>query len=166
MTTVNAASDRIYTLLVEDEDARVCRDIPEEACDEQPLAFITQLGAQILTKIGDALTSSRLVLAWMLGSIGAPAILISLLVPIRESLSLLPQLAIAQWVREHAVRKWFWVWGSLAQAVALLGMVTALMLLPGVQISTWSPNRAGGIQRRAGHPDGRPFPIPVPFLAF
>jgi hypothetical protein len=135
MNTAKAASDRIYSLLVEDEDARVCRDIPEEACAEQPLAFTTQLGAQILTKIGDALTSSRLVLAWMLGSIGAPAILISLLVPIRESLSLLPQLAIAQWVREHPVRKWFWVFGSLAQAAALLGMVAALLLLPAIQAS-------------------------------
>ena len=88
------ASDKIYTLLVEDEDARVCRDIPEEACDEQPTAFTRQLLAQTLTKIGDSLTSSRLVLAWMLSSIGSPAIFISLLVPLRESPSLLPKLFI------------------------------------------------------------------------
>lgn len=125
------ASDTLYTLLVEDEDARVCRDIPEEACNEQPAAFTRQLLAQTLTKIGDTLTSSRLVLAWMLSSIGSPAILISLLVPLRESLSLLPQLFIAQWIREHAVRKWFWVAGSVVQALALAAMVPALLLLPG-----------------------------------
>ena len=124
-------SEEIYALLVEDEDARVCRDIPDEACDEQPQSFMRQLLAQTFTKIGDALTSSRLVLAWMLASIGSPAILISLLVPLRESLSLLPQLFIAQWIREHALRKWFWVAGSLAQAAALLAMIPALLFLPG-----------------------------------
>lgn len=135
MRRARAASERLYELLVEEEDARVCLDIPDAACDQQPLAFTIQLGAQTLTKIGDALTSSRLVLAWMLGAIGAPALLISLLVPIRESLSLLPQLAIAQWVREHTIRKWFWVIGSLGQAAALLAMVAALLLLPGVPAS-------------------------------
>ena len=124
-------SDRIYTLLVEDEDARVCRDIPEEACDEQPTAFVRQLLAQTLTKIGDSLTSSRLVLAWMLSSIGSPPIFISLLVPLRESLSLLPQLFIARWIREHPVRKWFWVAGSVGQALALGAMVPAVLWLSG-----------------------------------
>ena len=128
---LKATTNNIYTLLVEDEDARVCRDIPDEACNEQPQAFVRQLLALTFTKIGDALTSSRLVLAWMLASIGAPAILISMLVPVRESLSLLPQLLIAQRIREHGVRKWFWVAGSIAQAMALLAMIPALVYLPG-----------------------------------
>lgn len=128
---LNKQAESVYTLLVEDEDARVCKDIPDAACDEQPQAFMRQLLAQTFTKIGDALTSSRLVLAWMLASIGSPAFLISLLVPLRESLSLLPQLFIAQWIREHALRKWFWVAGSVAQAAALLAMIPALLFLPG-----------------------------------
>jgi len=128
---LSKTSEHIYTLLVEEEDVRVCRDIPEEACDEQPQSFVRQLLAQTCTKIGDALTSSRLVLAWMLSSLGSPAILISLLVPLRESLSLLPQLFIAQWIREHALRKWFWVAGSVAQSATLIAMIPALILLPG-----------------------------------
>ena len=130
-----AVADRIYSLLVEEEDARVCRDIPKEACHEQPRAFFAQLGAQSLTKLGDALTSSRLVLAWMLSAIGSPPILISMLVPLRESLSLLPQLFVAQWIREYPVRKWFWVAGSVGQALALLAMVVALLTLPGASAS-------------------------------
>ncbi|MEQ9465705.1 MAG: MFS transporter [Haliea sp.] len=121
--------DQVYSFLVEDEDARVCRDIPESACHEQPRAFVLQLAAQSLTKIGDALTSSRLVLAWMLSALGSPAIFISLLVPLRESLSLMPQLFVAQYVREHAVRKMFWAWGSVAQGLALALMVPAVLLL-------------------------------------
>lgn len=124
-------TDKVYTLLVEDEEARICRDIPDSACNDQPSAFTRQLLAQTLTKVGDALTSSRLVLAWILASIGSPAIYISLLVPLRESLSLLPQLFIAQWIRERAVRKWFWVAGSVGQALCLIAMVLALVLLPG-----------------------------------
>ncbi|MEQ8515882.1 MAG: MFS transporter [Chromatocurvus sp.] len=122
---------RFYARIAEEEDARVCRDIPEAACREQPVAFTLQLLAQVLTKIGDALTSSRIVLAWMLASLAAPAIYISLLVPIRESLSLLPQLFVAQRVRQHTVRKGFWVAGSAIQALCLLGMIPAIIWLRG-----------------------------------
>ncbi|HKK23536.1 MAG TPA: hypothetical protein VJ947_07605, partial [Pseudohaliea sp.] len=45
----------LYTLLAEEEDARVCRDIPDAACHEQPAAFTLQLLAQTLSKLGDAL---------------------------------------------------------------------------------------------------------------
>jgi hypothetical protein len=121
----------LYTLLAEEEDARVCRDIPDAACHEQPAAFTLQLAAQTLSKLGDALSSSRLVLAWILTSLGAPAIYLSLLVPLRESLSLLPQLAVAQALRERPLRKGFWVAGGFTQAAALAAMVPALFLLEG-----------------------------------
>ncbi|WP_241505763.1 MFS transporter [Parahaliea mediterranea] len=124
-------SERIYKAMAEDEDARVCRDIPEAACNDQPLAFTLQLLSQILTKIGDALTSSRLVLAWMLSSLGAPAVYVSLLVPLRESLSLLPQLFVAQAMRQHPLRKYFWVWGSVGQGGCLALMVVAVLTLQG-----------------------------------
>src|SRR6056297_454806 len=122
---------RFYARIAEEEDARVCRDIPDAACSEQPAAFTLQLLSQILTKIGDALTSSRIVLTWMLASLGAPAIYISLLVPVRESLSLLPQLFVAQGVRQHALRKGFWVAGSVVQALCLIAMIPAVMWLRG-----------------------------------
>ncbi|MBN7798188.1 MFS transporter [Parahaliea mediterranea] len=124
----------MYSVLVEEEDARVCRDIPEAACSGQPLAFTRQLAAQTCTKLGDALTSSRLVLAWMLSSLGAPAVFIALLVPVRESLSLLPQLFVAQAVRRHPIRKTFWVWGSMGQGACLVLMVAAVLLLEGAAL--------------------------------
>ncbi len=130
MSNIDAVAERLYQRLADEEDARVCKDIPDEACDEQPAAFVLQLCSQVLTKIGDALTSSRLVLAWLLSSLGAPAFYISLLVPLRESLSLLPQLVVASAIRQHAVRKWFWVAGSVVQGLTLVGMVIAILLLP------------------------------------
>jgi hypothetical protein len=50
-------------------------------------------------------------------------------VPVRESGSLIPQLAIAAWVRRRPIRKWTWVLGAVLQgaAVAAIG-VTALVL--------------------------------------
>jgi len=82
-----------------------------------------------LTKLGDSLVSARLVLPWMLSSLGAPAVFISALVPLRESLALLPQLFVAQKLREQPVRKWFWVAGSVGQAVSLLAMLFAVATL-------------------------------------
>lgn len=126
--------DQVYTLLVEDEDSRVCLDIPDAACREQPRAFLLQLLAQSITRLGDALTSSRLVLAWMLSSLGAPGFFIGLLVPVRESLSLVPQLFVAGLLRRHRLRKWFWVWGSAGQGIALAAMVPAVLLLQGAAL--------------------------------
>ena len=55
--------NRVYGYLAEDEDARVCKDIPENACNEQPRSFVLMLISLMLTKLGDSLVSARLVLA-------------------------------------------------------------------------------------------------------
>ena len=122
-------TERVYGYLAEDEDARVCKDIPESACNEQPRSFVLMLLSLTLTKLGDSLVSARLVLPWMFSSLGAPAVFISALVPLRESLALLPQLFVAQKLREQPVRKWFWVAGSVGQAVSLLAMLFAVATL-------------------------------------
>ncbi|WP_258808209.1 MFS transporter permease [Pseudidiomarina sp. CB1] len=122
-------TEKLYGYLAEDEDARVCKDIPESACNDQPQAFIAHLVALSMTKLGDSLVSARLVLPWILSSLGAPSAFISALVPLRESLALLPQLIIAQQLRETPVRKWFWVAGSIGQALALVGMVFSVLTL-------------------------------------
>jgi len=130
-------TERVYGYLAEDEDARVCKDIPESACNEQPRSFVLMLLSLMLTKLGDSLVSARLVLPWMLSSLGAPAIFISALVPLRESLALLPQLFVAQKLREQPVRKWFWVAGSVGQALSLLAMLFAVATLDGDMLG-WS----------------------------
>jgi hypothetical protein len=123
--------DALYRRLVEEEDARVCKDIPSEACTEVPGNFFKIGGSQILTKLADELASAKTVLPWLLGSLGAPAFWIGFLVPIRESGSLLPQLAIAGAVRNRPIRKWVWVFGGALQAAALLGMAATAFLLRG-----------------------------------
>jgi len=110
---------------VGDEDARLCRDIPDEQCREQPGSFVSQVTAQALSKTGDALADAKVVLPWLLGAVGAPAFLVGLLVPLRESLALLPQIVIGGIIRRFPVRKGFWAASSIVQGlcVLLMGMV-------------------------------------------
>jgi hypothetical protein len=60
------------------------------------------------------------VLAWLLAALGAPPMTTGLLVPVRESGSLLPQAALVPWVQRFAHRKWVWVIGALGQAVGIV----------------------------------------------
>ncbi len=127
----------LYDLLTGDDEARVCLDIPDAACREQPASFFLHLASLSLTKLGDGLADTKLVLSWLLASLGAPSYIVGLLVPVRESLSLLPQLMVAAWIRGRAVRKWFWVAGSLVEATALALMALAALLLEGA-VAGWA----------------------------
>ncbi|HBT56732.1 MAG TPA: hypothetical protein DIT61_18375 [Pseudomonas sp.] len=114
--------DSLYSKLMNEEDARVCKDIPDSACSDVPQNFFLQVLANTLTSLGDTLTNPKTTLAWLLGVVGAPVALIAWLVPIRESGSMLPQLLIAAWIRRLPYRRGVWVCGSLLQAAALLAM--------------------------------------------
>lgn len=120
-----------YDLVTGDEDARVCKDIPDAACNEQPGNFVLQLGALVCTKIGDEIASAKLVLPWLLSAAGAPAFFIGLLVPIRESLSLLPQLFVAAAIRARPIRKWLWVGGSIVQGLCVAAFAGVALWLEG-----------------------------------
>jgi len=130
-TTANGPLDHIYELIVEEEDARVCKDISDDACRYVPFNFFAVIVANSLTKLGDELANPKTVLAWLLNFVGAPVYLIGMLVPIRESGSMLPQLVIAAVIRQMAVRKWVWVLGSVLQCAAVVGMGAAAWMLSG-----------------------------------
>lgn len=119
----------LYDLVTGDENARVCRDLTDEACREQPTNFFIHLVALLANKTGDLIASPKLVLPWLLGAIGAPVWITGLLVPIRESLALLPQLAIAGWMRSKPRRKWFWVAGAAIQGASVVAMIAAALAL-------------------------------------
>ncbi|ASK35989.1 MFS transporter [Alcanivorax sp. N3-2A] len=127
-----ASLERLYDLVANDEDARTCKDISEQACREVPGNFFRLIVANVLTKTGDLLINPKTVLAWLMGAVGAPSALVGVLVPIRESGSLIPQLVIGAWVRRHPVRKRFWVLGAALQGACVLGMAAAVWLWDGV----------------------------------
>ncbi|NAW33773.1 MFS transporter [Halomonas alimentaria] len=129
MAAPEISQRRLYEWLTGDDDSRMCKDIPDEACDEQPRSFFLHLVASLGNKLADELSSARLVLPWLLGVIAAPLWMVGLLVPIRESGALLPQLFVAGFIRLKPQRKWVWVAGGLLQAAA--AAVLALLALFG-----------------------------------
>lgn len=129
--------NQLYELLTGDEEARACREIPDAACRHQPRNFLTHVISLGATKTGDGLADPKLVLAWLLGALGAPAAAIGMLVPVRESLALLPQLLIAPFVRSRTRRKWVWTIGSVAQGAAVLAMALVAFSLDGA-LAGWT----------------------------
>lgn len=129
MTVRDISLTRLFERLTGDEDSRLCRDISEAACREQPRNFFLHLVAALGNKLADEMSNARLVLPWLMGTIGAPIWMIGLLVPIREAGALLPQMFVAGLMRSRPVRKWFWVVGGALQALAALGL--ALLALGG-----------------------------------
>ncbi|MDA3919066.1 MAG: MFS transporter [Salinisphaera sp.] len=125
----------LYDLVTGDENARVCRDISASACREQPVNFFIHLVSLLANKAGDLIASPKLVLPWLLATIGAPTWMAGMLVPIRESLALLPQLVIAGWMRQQPLRKWFWVVGAAIQGLSVIAMIGAALI--------WSAALAG-----------------------
>lgn len=89
---------------------------------------LRQIGAQALQGAGDQIVNAKTVLPWLLTSLGAPAAMIALLVPIRESGSMLPQAAMTSWLQRLPARKWAWVAGAVGQAVAT-GAIAAIAVL-------------------------------------
>ena len=78
-----------------------------------------------MSKSADGLVDPKLVLSWLLTSLGAPVALIGLLVPVREAGALLPQLITAGYLRKLQRRKWAWAAGSVVQglAAAAIGII-------------------------------------------
>jgi hypothetical protein len=131
-TTIESGLGWLYDQATGDEDARVCKDIPEEACEEQPRNFFAYLAANLLNKIADELVSARLTLPWLFNALGIPATFIGFLVPIREAGVLLPQLLVAAYVRAMAYRKRVWLLGAGLSALTLLLMALVARQLSGV----------------------------------
>lgn len=130
MAEQDVSQSRLYEWLTGDEDSRMCDDIPEDACHHQPRNFSRHLLAALGNKLADELSSARLVLPWLMGLIGAPVWMVGLLVPIRESGALLPQIFVAGFIRLKPKRKWIWVAGALIQAFSAL-VLAVLALVAG-----------------------------------
>lgn len=87
-----------------------------------------------LQNVGDQIVAAKTVLPWLLQAAGTPGFFIALLVPIRESGSMLPQAAFTPWVLTQRSRKGIWVAGSLGQAGAAAGIGVAALTLSGTAL--------------------------------
>jgi hypothetical protein len=123
-------AERLYDALLESPNGR--DELDEELARHVPGNAVRQVTAMTLQKVGDLVVDAKTVLAWLFAALGAPASLAGLLVPIRESGSMLPQATLAPLVRRRAVRKWIWVLGASLQATSVLVMAAIAATLDGV----------------------------------
>src|SRR5690554_5830695 len=92
---------------------------------------LRQVAANTLQAIGDQVVNAKTVLPWLFASLGVPAVLIGLLVPIRESGSMLPQAALTPVIKGLRPRRRAWVAGAVGQAAATVMMAFAAATMNG-----------------------------------
>lgn len=90
------------------------------------------IASKAATKLGDILCSAKTTVPWLVLSVGAPAHLVGLLVPIRESGSMLPQVFIAPWVQGIEPRRRAAIGALVAQAASILVLVLLATTLSGL----------------------------------
>lgn len=128
----NIWSEQLYDYLNNEEDARACNDIDENACRDTPKNYFLLMLSNTLTKLGDTLSNPKTVLTWVMSYVNAPVYLISFIVPIRESGSMLPQIVIAGYIRTKERRKWVYVLGSIFQFFSIMAIGLVPLLTSGV----------------------------------
>jgi hypothetical protein len=111
--------ERLYHYLHKGDKQGVCNDITEDACQYVPRNFFLQIFSNVFTQLGDTLSNPKTVLTWLMSYVSAPVYLISLIVPLRESGSMVPQVFFAQFIRQRPIRKWLWVIGALLQFLTI-----------------------------------------------
>ena len=113
-------------LLKHDPEAE--KQLPESVQRNLPGNVLRLVGATALQNSGDQAVNASTVLPWLFHVLGVPAALVGLLVPIRESGSMLPQALLNPLVLRVRHRKWVFVAGALVQAamVAAMALVAAL----------------------------------------
>ncbi|MBF9035543.1 MFS transporter [Rhodobacterales bacterium HKCCE2091] len=126
----NGLADETFELLF-DTGADATDTLTDTAAAAEPKNALTHVLSLSMTKIADGLVNPKLVLSWLLTALGAPAIFIGLLVPIREAGALLPQLFTAARIHALGQRKWVWAAGSFVQGVSAAGIAAAGLLLEG-----------------------------------
>ena len=115
-------TEKLYDYINNEEDARSCKDINDDACQYTPKNYFFIMLSNTFTKLGDTLSNPKTVLTWVMNYVNAPVYLISFIVPIRESGSMLPQILIAGYIRKKQKRKWVYVFGSLLQCLCIMGI--------------------------------------------
>lgn len=119
-------TERLYSALLrrnpESED-----EMPAEVRADVAPNGLRQVFANALQSSGDQAVNASTVLPWLLSVLGVPAALTGLLVPIRESGSMLPQAVLTPLVLRVRRRKWVFVAGAVVQssAVAAMAVVAA-----------------------------------------
>ncbi|WP_017574785.1 MFS transporter [Nocardiopsis kunsanensis] len=123
--------ERIYSVLVErNQDTE--QELPEGVRHNIARNGLRLVSASALQASGDQTVNASTVLPWLFHALGVPAALVGVLVPVRESGSMLPQALLTPLILRARQRKWVFVLGSLVQALAVAVMAGTAALGHGV----------------------------------
>jgi len=111
------------TISGEDALDRGCSGIPPEACQERPYNFAANVANGSASKLAEQIAGPNLILPWLFQLLGAPVWMLGFLMPVKQTFSLLPQMAVAGQIRKLSLRKWVWVTAGIVQALCLVLMV-------------------------------------------
>jgi hypothetical protein len=128
MTTTDDTTEALFEALTDTSDDG---GLDSKASKAEPGNFLRHAASLSMTKTADGLIDPKLVLSWLLQTIGASSFWIGLLVPVREAGALLPQLFTAARIDALPRRKWAWIWGSAVQGTAAAGLALAAINLEG-----------------------------------
>lgn len=128
--------NEILTRIIIDDEGRACKDIPESACEDEPKNFFIHVGSLFLSKTADGLVDPKLVLSWLITTLGGSSSVVGLLVPVREAGALLPQLFTAGTIRKLPLRKYAWAVGSALQGLSAIGIGVSALVTSG-ETSSW-----------------------------
>ncbi len=123
--------ERVYSALVK-RDPEVERELPADVRADVPRNALRLIGAHALQSSGDQATRAATVLPWLFHALGVPPALAGVLVPIRESGSMLPQAFLTPLVLRVRHRKWVFVAGALIQALSVAAMALTAVVGSGL----------------------------------
>ena len=126
----------VFRLLTSTSETPGNLDISDTAQEHEPDNFFRHVSSLSASKIADGLIDPKLVLSWLLTTLGAPAGLLGLLVPIREAGALFPQMFTAGALHQLKHRKWAWAGGALVEGLAAIAMGLAALMLTGA-VAGW-----------------------------
>ena len=113
--------EKAYSALVK-RDPEVERELPDKVRADVPRNALRLIAAHALQSSGDQATKASTVLPWLFHALGVPPALAGVLVPIRESGSMLPQAFLTPLVLRVRHRKWVFVTGAVIQAISVAAM--------------------------------------------
>lgn len=107
-------------------------DLPAEVRGNIASNGLRIVSANALQSSGDQTVNSATVLPWLFATLGVPPALTGLLVPIRESGSMLPQAFLTPLILRVRYRKWVFIAGALIQSLAVGTMALTAALATGL----------------------------------
>jgi len=85
--------------------------------------FVSLIIVNVFSKLASQLADTKTTLPWLASSMGVPPFIIGLFVPLRESLSLLPQVIFAGLIERYPKQRFYFFASLLGQGLSILLLV-------------------------------------------